>query len=135
MRLRLERKGLRSGLGIFFVSLQSDGGWRSVEVSLCVHTPLQVTAKLHAELDAAFPDVQSLATATPEQFSSLTYTRCVFEEALRLFPPAPITVRTTTSEITMSDGTVVPPGVTIVIPSFVVQRDGHNWPDEPGESV
>lgn len=88
-------------------------------------------AKLHAELDAHMPP--DAAGITAEVMGNLRYTRAVFEESLRLYPPVPISSRNITSPVTLSNGVVLPVGTTVRMPQSVIHRAPCNWPDEPGE--
>jgi cytochrome P450 len=59
----------------------------------------------------------------------LKYTTAVFKEAMRLYPPAPVTARHTVRESKIGDFTV-PADVLIYIPIWWVQRSSLNW-DNP----
>lgn len=86
--------------------------------------------KLQRELDAGMPAAWSQITA--ETMSQLRFARACFEEGMRLFPPVPGVLRTTTSPVTLSTGVELPSGTMVFAPTTVLHRDPHNWPDEPG---
>ncbi|GKY96894.1 hypothetical protein MPSEU_000648400 [Mayamaea pseudoterrestris] len=57
----------------------------------------------------------------------LQYCHAVVREALRLFPPAPATLRKLRKDVTLHDGFVVPMGTTVYIPIWMIQRLEHNF--------
>ena len=88
---------------------------------------------------ASAPDVQEKVAAevrdvdlgpqsTPDILQSLTYTRAVVSEALRLYPPAFMIVRESirADEI---DGIVIPPRSSVLIAPFVLHRMPRYWKD------
>lgn len=91
-----------------------------------------VLSKLRAELDRELPS--DVTQVTAEVVGRLRYTRAVLEESMRLFPPVPVTARTLTQEITLSNGVTVPSGVKFIISSHAVHHDQHNWP-QPGDML
>ena len=64
--------------------------------------------------------------STYDTVNKLDYNRAVFKEVLRLFPPAPLTVRHTTKESVIG-GVRVPADVMLYIPIWWVHRSEHNW--------
>lgn len=86
---------------------------------------------------ALAPEAQDRAAAEaahlPEQpdfgcLSSLRFTRDVFREALRLYPPVPMMVRETTVAESFR-GRPVPPGAQVVLSPWHVHRHERLWPD------
>lgn len=84
---------------------------------------------------AAFPEAQDRVAAevaslpdNPEfsDISRLTFTRDVFREALRLYPPVPMMVRETLRPETLR-GRAVAPGAQIVLSPWHVQRHERLW--------
>lgn len=63
-----------------------------------------------------------------EDMPALTYCNCVVKEALRMFPPAPLTVRAADSDLDL-DGIKIPAGTDIWIPIACIQRDPTSWAD------
>lgn len=63
-----------------------------------------------------------------DDLSALPYTRAIFDEALRLYPPAWLITRKAraTDEIA---GRVVPAGALVIISPYVVHRDPELWPE------
>jgi len=87
----------------------------------------EVEQRLHAELDA----VLGGRSATYEDLSQLTYTRQITDEALRLYPPAWMFTRTTTTDTELG-GHVIPAGRTVAYSAYAVNRHPgvHRNPDE-----
>jgi cytochrome P450 len=81
-------------------------------------------AKLHAELAAA------LGGRTPgvDDLPNLRYTQAVFEEALRLYPPAWIITRKALADDEIG-GYRVPASALVVASPYVTQRQAAFWPD------
>jgi cytochrome P450 len=81
-------------------------------------------AKLHAELAAV------LGGRTPEvdDLPDLRYTQAVFEEALRLYPPAWIITRKALAGDEIG-GYRVPANALVVTSPYVTQRQAALWPD------
>jgi cytochrome P450 len=65
----------------------------------------------------------------PEHVAKLAYTRQVFQEAMRLYPPAPIIARVTTRPFTVGNRPV-PVGSMIYIPIYALHRHSKLW-DRP----
>jgi cytochrome P450 len=63
-----------------------------------------------------------------EDLPALEYTRRVFDEALRLYPPAWLVTRKNIEEDTLS-GVRIPPGSLVVIAIAAAQRSPIYWPD------
>ncbi len=65
---------------------------------------------------------------TVDDLPALPYTRAVFDEALRLYPPAWLITRKAcaTDEVA---GRVVPAGALLIISPYVVHRDQELWPE------
>ena len=84
----------------------------------------QVEARLHAEIDAA-PDMTTPGLA---QMESLAYTQQVVNEALRLYPPGWLLSRRTI-EADVLGGYEVPAGANVLLPLYLLHRDGRFWKD------
>ncbi len=65
-------------------------------------------------------------SVTPEHIDALVYTRQVFQEALRLYPPAPIIARTVETAMTLADLTIKAETV-VVIPIYALHRHTALW--------
>jgi len=63
-----------------------------------------------------------------EELVKLPLLDAVFQEAMRLYPPAPVLMRRTTAPVTLG-GMELGAGTTIVIPVYVVHRHRRLWRD------
>lgn len=84
----------------------------------------EVEAKLHAELD----EVLGGEPPTPHDLPKLEYTRRVFAESMRLYPPAYLIGRMAIDEYKLGDYTLPPKSVILMSP-FVCQRNPKYFPD------
>ena len=84
----------------------------------------EVEARLHAEVDR----VLAGRTPTVEDLPNLPYTAQVFDEALRLYPPAWIITRKALADDEIG-GYRIPAGALVVASPYVTQRDARFWPD------
>lgn len=83
-----------------------------------------VAARLHAEIDA----VHEGRTPTFDDLPRLRYTRMVFEEAMRLYPPVwTISREAITDDIVGT--TEIPAGSTVMLCPYAVHRNPRYWPD------
>ena len=80
-------------------------------------------ARLLAEVDALGAVPRGMA-----DLAALPYTRAVFDEALRLYPPAWIITRTA-AEPDLLGGYPIARGTLILISTYAVQRDPALWTD------
>ena len=61
----------------------------------------------------------------------LVYCTAVFKEALRMYPPAPVTARTTEKPLEIEPGKLtVPAGTLLYIPIWWVHRSKENWGED-----
>jgi cytochrome P450 len=81
-----------------------------------------VEANLHAELEA----VLGGRSPKPDDLASLTYTRMVIEEAMRLYPPGHTLTRVA-READEVLGKQIPPGATIVVVPWLLHRNPKLW--------
>ena len=65
----------------------------------------------------------------PALHSSLRYTRCVVQEALRLYPPAWVVPRLAMRPVELG-GRRIPPGDVVIVCTMLLHRDPRFW-DEP----
>jgi enediyne biosynthesis protein E7 len=82
----------------------------------------QVEARLHAEIDAA----ADLPAPTLTEVEALVYTRCVIDEALRLYPPGWLLSRRTI-EADVLGGYPVAAGTNVLLPLYLLHRHPHFW--------
>jgi len=80
--------------------------------------------KLHAELD----EVLDGRLPTVNDLPALAYTRAVFNETMRLYPPAWILIRRTCQDVELA-GFHIPAETTVLLSQWVVHRDPAWWPE------
>jgi cytochrome P450 len=72
--------------------------------------------------------VSAGGSITSEHIPQLTYTRQVFSEAMRLYPPAPIITRTALKDFKLGEF-LIPSGTVLFVPIYAVHRHQSIWPD------
>jgi cytochrome P450 len=80
---------------------------------------------------AEIEDVTAGGALKPEHVAKLAYTRQVFQEAMRLYPPAPIIARVTTRPFNVGNSPA-PIGSMIYIPIYALHRHRMLW-DQPDQ--
>ena len=88
-----------------------------------------VEAKLHAELD----HVLNGRLPTYDDYSALTYTRAIFEETMRLYPPVPILSREA-KEDDIIRKRKVPAGSLMLVVPWLLHRHRDYW-DKPDHFI
>lgn len=87
---------------------------------------------LHPEIDArVYEEVQEVTGGNRPGFSDiprLPYTRQVFSEVLRMYPPAWILTREAVEDVTIG-GYRITKGATVDFSPFILHRDERFWPD------
>ena len=83
-----------------------------------------VEERFHAEIDT----ILAGRTPTVDDLPRLPYTRCVFSESLRCFPPAWLLGRRLLSDYTLG-GHALAAGSIVLLSQFVMHRDPRFWPD------
>lgn len=84
----------------------------------------KVEQKLHAELDAVIPG----KLPGTDDLESLPYTRMVFSEAMRLYPPVWIVARRNPKAWSL-DNYTIPPGSFIFMSQYLMHRDTRFFPN------
>lgn len=92
--------------------------------SYLVATHAPVVERLSAELEA----VLAGRPAVVEDLPRLTYTRMIFDEALRLYPPAWLITRKAIAEDAVAGG-AIPAGALVIIGTSAMHRHPAYWPD------
>jgi cytochrome P450 len=64
----------------------------------------------------------------PEHVGALAYTRQVLQEAMRLYPPAPLIARSAARDLRLG-GIAVARGTPVYVPVYAVHRHRTLWPD------
>ncbi len=83
----------------------------------------EVEARLHAEVDSVLADGHA---PTLEDYSKLTYTRKVFSESMRLYPPAWMLERRALNDCEIG-GYKVKKGTMVMMSQFLMHRDPRWW--------
>jgi cytochrome P450 len=83
-----------------------------------------VVARMIEEIEA----VTSGGSLAPEHVERLGYVRQVFYEAMRLYPPAPMIIRSVAKAMALADLTV-PAGTMVAVPIYAVHRHVKIWDD------
>jgi cytochrome P450 len=91
----------------------------------------RVTEKLQAELDEVMRGRPAFAPATFEDLPNLRYTSQVFQEAMRLYPPALAFARRTKETVEIA-GYHVPKGSSVFISPYITQRNPAYFHDPNG---
>ena len=84
----------------------------------------EVLRQVQQEADCVLGD----ELPTPEDLAAMPYTLRVFEEALRLYPSAPIVPRLVLRDTELG-GYRVPAGSRVLVNLFNIHRDPRHWPD------
>lgn len=88
---------------------------------LLSQTP-EVEARLHAEIDEVLGDRVPTLADVPK----LVYTRAIFEETMRLYPPVPILTREALMDETFN-GEKIPKGSVIIVSPWLLHRHKKLW--------
>jgi cytochrome P450 len=83
-----------------------------------------VESKVITEVDA----VTEGRPVTSDDVSKLVYTRQVFSEAMRLYPPAPIITRTALQDFQLGEY-LIPAGTVLIVPIYAVHHHASLWED------
>jgi cytochrome P450 len=84
----------------------------------------EVESKVLAEID----EVTEGRPVTAGDVAKLVYTRQVFSEAMRVYPPAPIITRTALNDFRLGDY-LIPAGTVLIVPIYAVHHHASLWPD------
>jgi cytochrome P450 len=103
-------------------------GHQAVSTSLCwtffqLASLPEIERRLHEEVD----EVTGGDVPGPEHLDRLDYTRRVFQESLRLLPPAWVLARRAVHDHPVN-GSVVPEGAQVLVSEWVTHRDARWWP-------
>ncbi len=87
-------------------------------------THQEVRARFHEEVDRVLQG----RTPNAEDLQHLPYTRAVFEESLRLYPPAPAVQRKAVTQTTVG-GMSLPEGAFVLVGTYNLHRHPDFWPN------
>ncbi|CAL8124656.1 unnamed protein product [Orchesella dallaii] len=112
------------------------GGYETTSIALTRALYLlashpEVQQKVVEELDEIFGKGYDASTfdITMTHVKSMKYLDLCVKEALRLFPPIPMSPKKTTEDIQLDDGRVIPAGVQLFVWMYWVHRDPKYFPD------
>jgi cytochrome P450 len=123
--LRMTNEEVRDEVIIIFLAGHETSALAATYVWYLLSLHPDEEAKLHAELDA----VLGGRVPTYDDLEKLAYTRMVIDEAMRLYPPAPILTGRVAREADEICGRAIATGTEIVILPWVVHRHRTLWHD------
>jgi cytochrome P450 len=122
---KLDREALRNEAAVIFMAghetTANSLAWTWYLLSQAPEVEARLHAELHAVLGGRRPDLDDLP--------QLVYTRAVFEEAIRLYPPVPLLGRQALREERIRNRTIAAGSLLVVIP-WLLHRHRQLW-DEP----
>lgn len=116
-----------AGRGTTSQSLQ----WFFIMMSRYPHVEKKIREELLTKLPHLFD--KSSKPPTMSGVQQLIYLEAAIKESLRLNPVAPLIGRTATQDVHFSDGTFIPTGTRVVIPTFAVARLQSIWGEDAAE--
>lgn len=84
----------------------------------------EARTRFHEEVDRVLQG----RTPTADDLQHLPYTRALFDESLRLFPPAPAIQRKAATDVTIA-GVALPAGSVVLVGTYNLHRHPDFWPD------
>ncbi|XP_074320474.1 cytochrome P450 81Q32-like [Silene latifolia] len=116
------------GLMLVMLLAGSDTSARTLEwaLSLLLNNP-EVLSKALQEIDCNVGDSRLVDDS---DLPKLSFLRCIINETLRLFPPAPLLVPHYSSQDCTVGGYLVPKGTMLLVNAWALHRDPELW-DEP----
>ncbi len=125
----LDREALRNEAAVIFMAGHETTANSLAWTWFLLSQAPEVEARLHAEL----ADVLGGRLPALDDVPRLVYTRAVFEEAIRLYPPVPLLGRQAVHEETIRNRTIPAGSLLIVIP-WLLHRHRRLW-EQPDHFV
>lgn len=124
-KVRLSDEALIDNLMVFFF-----GGFDTTSIGLayaafCLAKHPDIARRLRSEVENVMGERTQV---TYEDYLKMKFTTACWKEVLRLYPPAPLTVRHLTDDLDL-DGNTIPKGTMIYLPIWWIHRDSRNWND------
>ncbi|XP_014094459.2 probable cytochrome P450 313b1 [Bactrocera oleae] len=95
-------------------------------VCLCLAMHPEYQEKLYDELVTIFPENEP-PVVDYEHLERMPYTEMIINEALRLYSPVPMVLRSAADDFRLRNGVLIPRGTQIGIDIYNMQRDEHIW--------
>ncbi|XP_067637975.1 probable cytochrome P450 313b1 isoform X2 [Eurosta solidaginis] len=95
-------------------------------VCLCLAMHPECQEKLYEELSALFPEKKP-PDVNNEHLEKMTYTEMIINEALRLYSPVPMVLRSVADDFRLRNNILIPQGTQIGIDIYNMQRNEHIW--------
>ena len=96
--------------------------------SITLASSLYLLAQNPRTQEHCVKEIQNVKDGDLSDPDSFPYCKAVILEALRLYPPAVMTIRTLSKPITLEGGLVVPKGTDVTIPIYGIQHDESIFP-------
>jgi cytochrome P450 len=122
---RLTDEEVRDEVIIIFLAGHETSALAATYVWYLLSLHPEEEVKLHAELDS----VLSGRAPTYDDLEKLSYTRMVIDEAMRLYPPAPILTGRVARDLDEVCGRPIEKGMEIIILPWVLHRHRTLWDD------
>ena len=125
----LSREALRNEVAVLFLAGQETTANSIAWTLYLISQAVDVQAKLHEEIDRVTGNKIPVLSDIP----NLVYTRAIFEESLRLYPPIPVLPREAVVEERYRDR-IIPKGSLIFVVPWLLHRNGTLW-DKPDHFI
>jgi cytochrome P450 len=118
----LSREAIRNEVAVIFMAGHETTANSLAWTWFLLSQAFEVEAKFHAELDAVLGGRAPILDDVPQ----LVYTRAIYEEALRLYPPVPLLPREALRE-EVFQGTRIPKGSLVFVVPWLLHRHKNLW--------
>jgi cytochrome P450 len=103
--------------------------WLFYELGQNPHVEMRLREELRHVLPHLFERTATAGAEVPsmEQVQRLPYLEATLKETLRLHPSVPMNSKLANRDTVLSDGTFIPKGSTVSVPSYALGRATHVW--------
>uniref|UniRef100_K3WVR1 Cytochrome P450 n=1 Tax=Globisporangium ultimum (strain ATCC 200006 / CBS 805.95 / DAOM BR144) TaxID=431595 RepID=K3WVR1_GLOUD len=105
--------------------------WFVINLNRYPHVAAKIRAELRAKLPQLFTDTQYVPSL--DDVDELVYLEAAIRESLRLYPILPLNAKEANTDTTLCDGTFVPKGSRVYIPSYALGRMPSVWGPDAAE--